>query len=126
MTNSNFWRASAAALTFVDGIPSSSQTVEERLLKRLAVGHGIVAGEYNEESNRAQITWIGAVVGVSSTESHLNVLWQPADFTLTPSPNGAVYWKKYDWFNFSQNVVGGYKFGEIFADTFGGESWLDA
>jgi hypothetical protein len=73
MANSNFWRASAPALTFVDGIPSDSQNVEERLLKRLAIGHGVLAGEYSEEGNRAQIAWIGAVVGVSSTESHLTV-----------------------------------------------------
>ncbi len=126
MTNSRFWRASAPVLTFVDGIPSDSQNVEERLLKRLAVGHGVLAGEYSEESNRAQIAWIGAVVGVFSTEPHLTVLWRPADFTLTPSPNGAVYWKKYDWFNFSQSVVGGYKFGEIFAKAFADERWLDA
>lgn len=125
MTSSRFWRASAPALTFVDGVPSESQNVEERLLKKFAVGHGIVAGEYSEERKCAQIAWIGAVVGVSSTEPHLTVLWRPADVTLTPSPNGAVYWRKYDWFNFSQSVVGGYKFGEIFADTFGGESWLE-
>lgn len=126
MANSNFWRASAPALTFVDGIPSDSQNVEERLLKRFAVGHGVLAGEYSEESNHAQIAWIGDVVGVSSTEPHLTVLWRPADFTLTPSPNGAVFWKKYDWFNFSQSVVGGYKFGEIFAKAFDDERWLDA
>lgn len=125
MTNSRFWRASESALTCVDGVPSNSQTVEEHLLKRLAVGHGILAGEYSEESKCAQIAWVGKVEDVSSTEPHLGILWRPADFTLTPSPNGAVYWKKYDWFNFSQSVVGGYKFGEIFADTFGGESWLD-
>jgi hypothetical protein len=85
----------------------------------LAAGDGILAGVLDESSCSVRIEWVGVVKEISEAGKEAQVIWQKIDLTLHPTSAGQVYWRKFDWFNFSQDVVERYQLDEVFSKTFG-------
>lgn len=123
MAASKFWRASETSLTYFDGVPADTQKLEPRLFNRLAIGQGIVVGDFSDYNSCGEINWVGVIEEVSIPDSTVKVNWRNADFTLKPTASGVGYWRKYDWFNFSPDVVNRYLLDAIFADIFEEENW---
>ena len=123
MAISRFWRVKEASLTFFDGVPVDGQKIESRLLKRFSRGQGVVVGDLSEYTNCGEIYWVGVVQEISEDESAVKIVWRNADFVLKPTPAGAVYWRKYDWFNFAEDVADRYLLDALFSDIFEEENW---
>lgn len=123
MAISRFWRSKESALTFFEGVPSDIQKVDTKFLKRVTPGHAILVGELNPKTECAEINWVGVIDDVSVTNVSIKIIWRNADFVLKPTTAGRVYWRKFDWFNFSDAVVERYMLDAVFADIFDEIEW---
>lgn len=123
VAKSAFWRVSLSQLLFHLGIPSETQQFDLGRLEKLAIGQGVLAGNFNSATDCGEIAWVGVVESVSIREGSVRLVWRNADFVLKPTASGRVYWRKYDWFNFSPDVVDRYMLNAIFADIFDDSTW---
>jgi hypothetical protein len=120
---SRFWRFGESAFTFFDGVPSDTQKVDEKFLKRVAPGHAILVADLNPKTECGEVNWAGVIDSISETEASIKIIWRNADFVLKPTAAGRAYWRRLEWFNFADAVVERYMLEAIFADIFDEIEW---
>jgi hypothetical protein len=123
MAKSGFWRIAPDQLLIHLGLPSEIQPFEPGRLEKLGVGQGLLAGAFSPAMDCGEVSWVGVVDSVSTSDGSARIVWRNADFVLKPTASGRVYWRKYDWFNFSPDVVDRYMLNAIFADIFDDSTW---
>lgn len=118
-----FWRSTERIFRFQSGVPLSMQSLEQSSVRRLRAGHGVLVGDFDDYLNCGVVQWVGVICDVNTSSGQLNVNWRNSDFVLKPTPQGAVYWKKYDLFRFDVQVADRYMLDAIFADIFDVARW---
>ncbi|MEE2768806.1 MAG: GIY-YIG nuclease family protein [Actinomycetota bacterium] len=93
------------------------------LVYYLAVGDGVLRARYDAVAQKADMDAVGRIKSVDSEDGVVTVDWRPAEFEITPSPNGRRHWKK-QYFPLDAKRARAYELPARFAEAFGDLDWL--
>jgi hypothetical protein len=98
-------------------IESSSLTSPDGLLVKLRRHDGILVATWEPHTEQGRVHALGIVQEIDKGRSAV-VDWRPANFTLEPSGQGAVQWRKRPFFEFAGQVATRYGLIDYFDDAF--------
>ncbi len=96
---------------------SPSLTSPQGLLAKLGRYDGILIATWDPDTEQGRVHALGAVQEIQKGRSAV-VDWRPANFTLHPSGQGAVQWRKRPFFEFADKVAARYGLIDHFDDAF--------
>jgi len=96
---------------------ASSLTSPDGLLAKLRRHDGILVATWEPHTEQGRVHALGIVQEIDKGRSAV-VDWRPANFTLHPSGQGAVQWRKRPFFEFAEKVAARYGLIDYFDDAF--------
>ena len=96
---------------------ASSLTSPDGLLAKLRRHDGILVATWEPHTEQGRVHALGIVQEIDKGRSAV-VDWRPANFTLHPSGQGAVQWRKRPFFEFAEKVAARYGLIRHFDDAF--------
>ncbi len=96
---------------------SSTLTSPDGLLAKLRRLDGILIATWEPHTEQGRVHALGIVQEIDKGRSAV-VDWRPANFTLRPSGQGAVQWRKRPFFEFAEKVAARYGLIDYFDDAF--------
>ena len=118
-----YWVIDAGALHEAEGDEPGQYRDLGTLAYHLAVGHGVLRAPYDTVAKKAEMDAVGRIESVDSEDGVATVDWRPADFEITPSPNGRRHWEK-RYFPLDAKRARAYELPAKFAEAFGDPDWL--
>jgi hypothetical protein len=98
-------------------IGSPTLTSPDGLLAKLRRRDGILIATWEPHTEQGRVHALGFVQEIDKGRSAV-VDWRPANFTLQPSGQGAVQWRKRPFFEFAEKVAARYGLIDYFDDAF--------
>ena len=118
IVNKRFWRLDPGDGTeAATMIQSPFLQAPAELLAKLRRLDGILIATWDPDAEQGRVHALGIVREVQQGRSAV-VDWRPANFTLHPSGQGGVKWKKMPFFRFADTVAVRYGLVDHFTDSF--------
>lgn len=121
LINDKIWRLEPANIEDGAALVDDAQLSAPRdFVDKLAVNDGIVVASWDEARLCGRVHALGVVVKLVKESSVATVDWRRANFTVTPSPQGAIQWTARAFFKFAPGPSAKYRLAEYFRDAFYG------
>lgn len=121
LINDKIWRLEPANIEDGAALVDDAQLSAPRdFVDKLAVNDGIVVASWDEARLCGRVHALGVVVNLDKESLVATVDWRRANFTVTPSPQGAIQWTARAFFKFAPGPSAKYRLAEYFRDAFSG------
>ncbi len=124
MATVKYWVIDTGALHEAEGDEPGQYRDLGNLAYHLAVGDGVLRARYDTVVKTACMNAVGRIESVDPEAGEATVTWRPAEFEITPGPNGRRHWEQKPYFILNAKRARTYELPARFAAAFNDPDWL--